>query len=166
MKIAITGGTSSVGQSIVKAYTKRGHTVIDISRSLGYNFNDTNSIVEAILPCDVFVNCLYLTDLQVVLLEQVWNNWVETNKEIVNVSTCVTLPAFGTKDAEYKKQKILLENKHWELISKNIINPRMYLIKFGDGNDHTTWDDCCDYVVNSIELAKPDVFLFEMAVFK
>lgn len=55
MKIAITCGTSSVGQRIVKSYTKRGHTVIDISRSLGYNFNDTNSIVDAILPCDVLL---------------------------------------------------------------------------------------------------------------
>ena len=166
MKIAITGGTSSVGQSIAKAYTKRGHTVIDISRSLGYNFNDTTSILNAILPCDVFVNCLYLADLQVMLLEQVWNNWEGTNKEIINVSTCVTLPIFAAKDAEYKEQKILLENKHWELISKNVINPKMYLIKFGDGNDHTSWDNCCDYVVNSIELAKPDVSLFEMLVFK
>jgi NAD dependent epimerase/dehydratase family enzyme len=166
MKIAITGGTSSVGQGIVKAYIKRGHTVIDISRSLGYNFNDINSIVDAILPCDVFVNCLHLVDLQVVLLEQVWNNWIGTNKENINVSTCITLPAFEAKDAEYKKQKILLENKHWELISKNALNPKMYLIKFGDGNDHASWTDCCDYVVNSIELAKPDVLLFEMSVFK
>ena len=166
MKIAITGGTSSVGQSIAKAYTKRGHIVIDISRSLGYNFNDTNSIIDAILPCDVFVNCLYLPDLQIMLLEQVWNNWVGTNKEIINVSTCITLPAFEAKDAEYKKQKILLEKKHWELISENALNPNMYLIKFGDGNDHTSWDHCCDYVVNSIELAKPDVLLFEMSVFK
>jgi predicted dinucleotide-binding enzyme len=166
MKIAITGGTSSVGQGIAKAYINRGHTVIDISRSLGYNFNDTNSIVEAILSCDVFVNCLSLSDLQVVLLEQVWNKWLDTNKEIINISTCITLPAFEAKDVEYKKQKILLENKHWELISKNAISPRMYLIKLGDGHDNASWDDCCDYVVNSIELAKPDVFLFEMSVFK
>jgi NAD(P)-dependent dehydrogenase (short-subunit alcohol dehydrogenase family) len=166
MKIAITGGSSSVGQSIVKAYNKRGHTVIDISRSLGYNFNNVNSIVDAILPCDVFVNCLHLADLQVVLLEQVWNRWADTNKEIINVSTCITLPAFEAKDAEYKKQKILLEAKHWELISKNALSPKMYLVKFGDGNDNTTWDTCCDYIVNSIELAKPDVLLFEMSVFK
>jgi NAD dependent epimerase/dehydratase family enzyme len=166
MKIAITGGTSSVGQGIVEAYIKRGHTVVNISRSLGYNFNNINSIVDAILPCDVFVNCLHLADLQVVLLEKVWNNWIGTNKEIINISTCITLPAFEAKDPEYKKQKILLENKHWVLISKNALNPKMYLIKFGDGNDHTSWDKCCDYVVNSIELAKPDVLLFEMSVFK
>jgi hypothetical protein len=166
MKIAITGGTSSVGQSIVKAYAKHGHNVIDISRSLGYDFDDINSIVEAVLPCDIFVNCLYLADLQVVLLDQVWNKWLGTIKEIVNISTCITLPAFEAKDAEYKKQKILLENKHWELISKNALNPRMYLVKLGDGNDDASWDACCDYVVNSIELAKPDVLLFEMSVFK
>jgi hypothetical protein len=166
MKIAITGGTSSVGQGIAKAYINRGHTVIDISRSLGYNFNDTNSIVEAILSCDVFVNCLSLSDLQVVLLEQVWNKWLDTNKEIINISTCITLPAFETKNVEYKKQKILLETKHWELISKTIINPRMYLIKLGVGDDNTSWNACCEYVVDSIELAKPDVFLFEMSVFK
>ena len=166
MKVAITGGTSSVGQSIMKAYAKLGHEVINISRSLGYNFNDTDSIVNAILPCDVFVNCLHLADLQVVLLEQVRNNWAGTNKEIINISTCITLPAFEAKDAEYKKQKVLLESKHWELISKNPLSPRMYLLKFGDGNDHTTWDNCCDYVVNSIELAKPNVLLFEMSVFK
>ena len=166
MKIAITGGTSLVGQSIVKAYTKRGHTVIDISRSLGYNFNDINSIVDAILPCDVFVNCLYLADLQVTLLEQVWNKWLGTNKEIINVSTCVTLPFFVAKVAEYKEQKILLENKHWYLMSKEALTPKMYLIKFGDGNDDASWDACCDYVVNSIELANPDVLLYEMVVFK
>jgi hypothetical protein len=166
MKVAITGGTSSVGQSIVKAYTKLDHDVIDISRSLGYNFNDIDSIVNAILPCDIFVNCLHLDNLQIMLLEQVWNRWIETNKEIINISTCITLPAFEAKNPEYKKQKILLENKHWELISKNALNPRMYLIKLGDGHDDASWDACCEYVISSIELAKPDVLLFEMAVFK
>jgi hypothetical protein len=166
MKVAITGGTSSVGQSLVKAYASRGHEIVNISRSLGYNFEDINSIVQSILPCDVFVNCLYLGNLQVNLLEQVWKAWAGTNKEIVNVSTCITLPAFQAKDAEYKNQKLILESKHWKLIAENALNPRMYLIKFGDGNDDATWDKCGEYVVNAIEVAKPDVLLFGIEVFK
>jgi hypothetical protein len=165
MKIAITGGTSSVGKSLIKAYTQRGYQVINISRSLGYDFNNIEYIVESILPCDVFVNCLYLPDLQVVLLEQVWNKWLGTNKEIINISTCITLPGFKAKVAEYKEQKLLLEKKHWELIDKESLNPTMCLVKLGDGDETATWDSCCEYVVNAIETVTPN-YLFEMAVFK
>ena len=56
MKVAITGGTSSVGKSLIKAYIRRGYEVINISRSLGYDFNNVECIVHTIVPCDIFVN--------------------------------------------------------------------------------------------------------------
>ena len=122
--------------------------------------------MDKILPCDIFVNCLYLKDLQKHLLEEIWKKWLGTDKHIINISTCITLPAFTAKDPDYQEQKLMLEKKHWELISKNALKPRMYLIKFGDGNDNANWDHCGEYVVNSIETAQSNVMLFEMTVFK
>lgn len=166
MKIAITGGTSSVGKSLVKAYESRGHEVINISRSLGYNFEDKDSIIATIESCDVFVNCLYLKDLQIELLDALWEKWKDTSKEIINISTCNTLPGFQSKDQEYHRQKIMLECKHWLYVGMNTLSPRMYLVKFGDGDDNATWDAAGEYVVNAIETSKQNVKLFELSVFK
>ena len=165
MKIAITGGTSSVGKSLIQAYTNRGHEVLNISRSLGYDFNNVDYIVDAIIPCDVFVNCLHLENIQTTLLTKVWNHWHGTTKHIINISTCNTLPNFKSKNAIYHAQKIMLEKTHWDLIDKQSLNPTMCLVKLGDGNDTATWDSCCEYIVNAIETISPN-YLFEMAVFK
>jgi NADP-dependent 3-hydroxy acid dehydrogenase YdfG len=165
MKVAITGGTSSVGTSLIKAYTKRGYEVVNISRSLGYDFKNIEYIVDTIVPCDIFVNCLHLEDIQSTLLTKVWNLWNGTTKHIINISTCNTLPNFKSKDATYHAQKITLEKTHWGLIDKESLSPTMCLVKLGDGNDDATWDSCCEYVVNAIETVSPN-YLFEMAVFK
>ena len=165
MKVAITGGTSSVGISLIKAYTRRGYEVVNISRSLGYDFNNVEYIVSTIVSCDIFVNCLHLENIQTTLLTKVWHHWFDTTKHIINISTCNTLPNFKSKDETYHAQKITLEKTHWDLINKQSLNPTMCLVKLGDGNDTATWDSCCEYIVNSIETASPN-YLFEMAVFK
>jgi NADP-dependent 3-hydroxy acid dehydrogenase YdfG len=165
MKIAITGGTSSVGKCFVKAYTKRGHEVVNISRSLGYDFNNVDHIVDEIISCDIFVNCLHLENIQTTLLTNVWHHWLDTTKHIINISTCNTLPNFKSKNATYHAQKIMLEKTHWDLINKQSLKPTMCLVKLGDGNDTATWDNCCEYVVNAIETVSSN-YLFEMAVFK
>lgn len=165
MKIAITGGNGLVGNCFVNSYIMRGYEVVNISRSLGYNFTNIDSIVEAILPCDIFVNCLHLNDIQTELLDIIWNNWTGTNKHIINISTCNTLPRYKSKNLVYHQEKLMLENKHWELIEKNSLSPTMCLLKLGDGHEDVSWDNCIEYVVNSIETSQPN-YLFEMAVFK
>jgi hypothetical protein len=165
MKIAITGGNGLVGSCFVHSYTKRGHEVVNISRSLGYDFNNIDSIVAAILPCDVFINCLHLKNIQTTLLDIVWHHWNHTTKHIINISTCNTLPNFKSKNIEYHQEKLTLEEKHWSLIQNAVLAPSMCLVKLGDGHEDNTWSNCVEYVVNSIETSSPN-YLFEMAVFK
>lgn len=165
MKVAITGGTSSVGTSLIKAYTKRGHEVVNISRSLGYDFNNVDYIVDAIIPCDIFVNCLHFEDIQSTLLTKVWHHWCDTTKHIINISSCNTLPNFPSKNTIYLAQKMMLEKTHWDLIVKQPLNPTMCLVKLGVGNDTSTWDNCCEYVVNAVETISPN-YLFEIVVLK
>jgi hypothetical protein len=165
MKIAITGGNGLVGRCFVNSYTKRGHEVVNISRSLGYDFNDLDCIAEAILSCDVLVNCLHLNNIQTELLDIVWNKWTGTDKHIINISTCNTLPRYKSKNPLYHQEKLMLEDKHWELIERQSLSPTMCLVKLGNGNEDISWDSCIEYVVNSIETSSPN-YLFEMAVFK
>jgi hypothetical protein len=59
----------------------------------------------------------------------------------------------------------MLEEKHWELIERQPLSPTMCLVKLGNGNENIGWNSCIEYIVNSIETARPN-YLFEIAVFK
>ena len=56
MKIAITGGTSGIGQALSNQYEHRGHEVLRLSRRTGHNIRVIPKLADAIEPCDVFVN--------------------------------------------------------------------------------------------------------------
>jgi hypothetical protein len=93
MKIAITGHTSGIGKALVDNF--KSHTVIGFSRSNGYNIADPAArakILDQLADADMFINNAYssLNNPQLILLEEVYELWKNTDKIIVNLSSRYT----------------------------------------------------------------------------
>lgn len=169
MKIAITGAGSEVGRALADAYQSCGHTVIDISRSSGYDFSDLKTIVSSIEECDVFVNCLSINFLQTQLLYLVHEKWLGKTKHIINISTAGLIGFFGLKPEMpleqniYRSQKKSLEEAHWILISRDNFFPKMTLVRLSLLDNTESWDELAKFVVNTVH---QDTYVFELGVMK
>lgn len=89
MKIAITGHTAGIGKAIYELLAP-SHEIIGISRSNGYDINDTKSVLAAIKEADVFINNAYSGLAQRDLLVVTHHEWKNTNKLIINIGSMVT----------------------------------------------------------------------------
>ena len=86
MRIAITGHTRGIGQALANEYTARGHKIIGLSLSQGYNINEPWSLVPIIEQCDVFINNAQDGFAQTQLLFDVWEKWQNNPaKKIINI---------------------------------------------------------------------------------
>jgi NAD(P)-dependent dehydrogenase (short-subunit alcohol dehydrogenase family) len=103
MKIAITGHTQGIGKRLAEYFSNNAE-VIGLSRSNGYDINNTNSIIDAVKDCDVFINNAYSDYQQAILLEAVYRLWEDTNKTIINIGSTVT---------NYPRTEITLDNEPW-----------------------------------------------------
>lgn len=134
-KIAITGHTSGIGQAFAKVYKDRGHEVVGLSRRNGYNIKNIAKCVEAIEPCDIFINNAQVGFAQTELLFGVHQVWQRVpNKQIINIGTLMaSLPSScieGLDMLHYHVQKTTLEEairqlrglQHW---------PKLCLVKPG-----------------------------------
>jgi hypothetical protein len=86
MKVAITGHTSGIGQALLDLYPD----ALGFSRSNGYDITikDTrNKIIEESYDCDVFINNAYAEFGQQCLLYELWENWKDKNRIIVNLGS-------------------------------------------------------------------------------
>jgi nucleoside-diphosphate-sugar epimerase len=90
MKIAITGHSQGLGLALASLFHDLGHVVVGLSRSNGYDINDTERIVEVVKDCDVFINNAYDGTNQTILLNQLFACWTGTNKIIINIGSAVT----------------------------------------------------------------------------
>jgi NADP-dependent 3-hydroxy acid dehydrogenase YdfG len=84
MKLAITGHTSGIGKAIFELYPD----ALGISRATGYNLNHLearNRAVRDSASCDVFVNNACAS--QVPLLYELWEQWKDLDKVIINISS-------------------------------------------------------------------------------
>ena len=111
MKIAITGGTAGIGQALGNEYQSRGHEVLSLSRRTGHNIRIIPKIADAIEPCDVFVNNAQVGFAQTELLFEMSRRWHGTGKQIIVISTMMTLtptPSIAGME-EYYVQKSALE---------------------------------------------------------
>jgi short-subunit dehydrogenase involved in D-alanine esterification of teichoic acids len=117
MKIAITGHTDGLGQSIYNLL-KTNYTTIGMSRTNGYDVSNTSQIINNVLDCDVFINNTYYKETQTELLETLFNLWKDSNKIIINLnSSCVYHSSeWAPIYAESKKK---LRNKMWELVESH-----------------------------------------------
>lgn len=134
MKIAITGHSSGIGQSLTKIYLAQGHEVVGLSRRTGFNIRSIPKVADQIESCDVFINNAQAGFAQTELLIEVFKRWEGTNKKIIVISTRMTqnptsaLPGYDMM--LYRIEKLALEEackQLWNVAS----NPQIILVKPG-----------------------------------
>lgn len=89
-KIALTGHTKGIGKALADTFTSHGHTVTGYSKSNGYDIGEEsvrNSIIEQTKDFDIFINNAYHPFGQTALLDSIINQWNETDKLIINISS-------------------------------------------------------------------------------
>ena len=133
MKIAITGHSHGIGKHIFEFFSSTAD-VVGLSRSNGYDINNVGHILDAVSDADVFINNAYCGFQQAILLEELYNQWSNTNKRIISIGSSVTdYPRIESDlDKEpwpYRAHKQALQKKFRELIQTpngcyiSLINP-------------------------------------------
>lgn len=85
-RLAVTGHTSGLGQAIYQLYPSS----VGFSRSNGYdisNADDRARIINQSSQCDVFVNNAYAGNAQIDLLYELFANWHDSDRFIINISS-------------------------------------------------------------------------------
>lgn len=124
MKVLITGHTSGIGKSLLEHYKNKGHTVIGMSRSNGYDITkDQDKIIKESKDADLFINNATSDMAQLELLQ----------KLCLKVPNIVTMSTMGTEFTDiwakqYHYDKIELE-KAFKLISLNQHVGNLLLLK-------------------------------------
>jgi nucleoside-diphosphate-sugar epimerase len=128
VRIAITGHSAGIGQSLAGILSARGHEIVGLSKRHGHNIRVIPKIADLIEPCDLFINNAQAGYAQTELLYEIWQRWnTQNNKHIWCISTMMTqypsnsdIP--GRSDAltnAYRNQKIALEDACCQLQSKS-----------------------------------------------
>ncbi len=86
MKIAITGHTKGIGKACADLLGQQ-HEIVGLSRSNGFDIQQTNMCAMKIVPCDVFINNAYQGTCQSQLFEVVFKHWKDKPKTIINLGT-------------------------------------------------------------------------------
>jgi hypothetical protein len=112
MKYAITGHTQGIGQGL---YNRLSPNAIGFSRSTGYDINnkeDRRRIIRESRNCDVFINNAESNFSQTYMLIDLFKEWKDLNKTIINVGSRIaeiTLPSDKLELLEYQSQKLSLK---------------------------------------------------------
>jgi nucleoside-diphosphate-sugar epimerase len=113
MKIAITGHSKGIGKALADVYESRGHEIVGLSRSNGYNIKSIPKCADAIETCDMFINNAQAGFAQTELLFEMAKRWSGTKKHIVVISTMMTQDPVSSIEGldmdQYRIQKIALE---------------------------------------------------------
>ena len=86
MKIAITGHTSGIGNSLASVFPN----FIGFSRKNGYDLHNISirgKMYTEIDDCDIFINNADLGWNQIKLLYELWDIWKDKDKLIVNIGS-------------------------------------------------------------------------------
>ena len=86
MKIAISGHSKGIGESIFKNIKSFG-----FSRSNGYDITRVDEFVQSITEFDVFINNTFHPIYQQKLFERLFEKWKYENKIIINILNLSTL---------------------------------------------------------------------------
>lgn len=112
MKYAITGHTSGIGKHL---YNKLSPNTIGFSRSTGYDIDlkeDRKRIIAESKDCDIFINNAESNFAQTYLLIELFKEWKDSNKTIINVGSRISeiiLPSNRLELLEYQAQKTILK---------------------------------------------------------
>lgn len=116
MKIVITGHTSGIGLTLANRL-QQDHEIIGLSRSNGYDIDDTTAIVDAAVDCDVFINNAYCEYQQALLLQIMYSMWKDTDKQIISIGSVVT---------NYPRSQVELEDYPWPYRDHKIALEKMF----------------------------------------
>lgn len=112
MKIAITGHSQGIGKCL---FQKMSPNIIGFSRSNGYDINnkeDRRRIISQSKDCDIFINNAESNFAQTYMLIDLFKEWKDTNKTIINVGSRISeikLPESRLELLEYQAQKMTLK---------------------------------------------------------
>lgn len=90
MKYAITGHTNGIGKEIFDCLAPE---CVGFSRSNGYNIavsEDRKRIIDRSVDCDIFINNAYDNFAQVDLLYELFDQWQDQDKLIINIGSDTT----------------------------------------------------------------------------
>jgi NADP-dependent 3-hydroxy acid dehydrogenase YdfG len=165
MKIAITGHSAGIGQALAKLYSAQGHEIIGLSRRDGNNIRNIPKIADLIEPCDMFVNNAQSGYAQTELLFEVWTRWQGQPKQIMLISTMMTLSPTATLPGSdmdhYRIQKMALEEACRQLAHKSL-HPTITLVRPGavatqpgqNTADHADVNKWAETLLNVLELSR------------
>lgn len=172
MKIAITGHTKGIGKAIADTFSE--HTIIGLSRSNGYDINNTSQICKAIVDCDIFINNAYNSDCQTSLLEKMFMLWREKDKLIINIGSTVTDYPRTEIDKDhlpwdYRDDKKLLQATFRKLAKMNC-NCRLALVTPGSTDTdmvrhHNNPKLDPNEVANAVKLIVENKYLKEIVLY-
>ena len=111
MKIGITGHTSGIGKRI---FERTSPNCIGFSKSTGYDITnpaDRGKIIYEAKDCDVFINNAHAEFGQTLLLIELFKEWKNQNKIIINVGSRIAeIPVMPVDDLlHYHAEKIILK---------------------------------------------------------
>ena len=113
MKIAITGHTQGIGKC---AFERLSPNIIGFSKSTGYDitkFNDRKRIIEESKDCDIFINNANAGFGQTLLFLELFEEWQNTDKTIINVGSRIAeipiLPKTHQHLIKYQAEKLILK---------------------------------------------------------
>ena len=116
LKIAVTGHTQGLGNSIYKIFESQKHNILGFSRSNGFDISDNlirEQIINEIKNFDIFINNAYHPQGQIDMLNEILKCWDNTEKIVVNISSIVVhknSPYFKEELKLYRDSKIKLNN--------------------------------------------------------
>ena len=162
MKIAITGHTEGIGQSLAEAYY--GNEIVGLSKRDGNNIRNISKIADLIDPCDMFINNAQAGYAQTELLFEIARRWEGSRKHIIVISTMMTqdptsvLP--GLDMDQYRIQKIALEQAVQQLRHRRL-GIRFTIVR--PGNVATSPDKTVPPAADVEQWARTLVSIFRMS---
>jgi hypothetical protein len=129
MRYAITGHTRGIGAEIFKRLEPN---IIGFSKSTGYDITDKrhrSKIIKESLDRDVFINNAHDGHGQTDLLIELYKEWYDQEKTIINVGSRITeiiLPKDKLLLLEYQSQKLCLKSMCYNLSGRCTIKYKSF----------------------------------------
>ena len=158
LKVAVTGHTKGIGNSIYNVFKSNGHDTVGYSKSSGFDITNEeiqNQILQECNDFDIFVNNAYAPKAQTMLLEKFIHQWKNTNKLIINLSS--KLVFYPGKTNEFfdiymrdKKDQNNICAKQFYIDQPKILNVMPGLVDTEMSNIFTAPKMTCSNVANYI----------------
>lgn len=137
LSAVITGHTRGIGEATLNLLKSKEIEVSGIARSNGYDLeNQYDKIKKYILKndFDIFINNAYVTNNQTKLLKDIYTEWQDKNKIIINICSVAALLPYNHPDYELqyprdkRSQREFCQKINFEYSKKNFVRTKCGLI--------------------------------------